>query len=138
MQDYNKLVEALRGHLLSVPLSLLKDAADAIEALQAEVERLKDSNEELHAELQKWVSAAEKAGEPKWGKWIDGDGRRVTARCSVCGKWDGWTDWNSQPPPRGTGWRNRRRKRADAQEAYILTYWALKDYDRKNKAGIET
>lgn len=29
-------------------------------------------------------------------------------------------------------------ERADAQEAYILTYWALKDYDRKSKAGVET
>lgn len=34
-------------------------AADAIEALQAEL--------------------------PKRGEWVDGDARRVTARCSVCG-----------------------------------------------------
>lgn len=36
-----------------------KDAAAAIEALQAQL--------------------------PKQGEWIDGDARRVTARCSVCG-----------------------------------------------------
>ena len=37
MQDYSKIVEALRSHLLSVPLSLLNEAADAIEALQAQL-----------------------------------------------------------------------------------------------------
>ena len=40
MQDYSKMVEALRSHLLSVPLSLLNEAADAIEALQAQLPKL--------------------------------------------------------------------------------------------------
>lgn len=38
--------------------------------LQAEVEKAAKRNAELHAELEKWVSAAEKAGEPKRGEWI--------------------------------------------------------------------
>ena len=39
------------------------DASDAIEELQAEVKKAVKRNAELHAELEKWVSAAEKAGE---------------------------------------------------------------------------
>ena len=42
---------------------LLEDAADAIEAAEKRI-----------AELM-----------PKVGEWIDGDARKVTARCSVCG-----------------------------------------------------
>ena len=41
MTDYTKLIEELRGHLLSVPLQTLQDAANAIERLTAEVERRK-------------------------------------------------------------------------------------------------
>lgn len=80
MTDYTELVKALRycaerGDFkcgkdcpmrTEYPNCLTKmdmDAAAAIEALQADVKRL----------------------EPKRGEWIDGDGRRVTARCSVCG-----------------------------------------------------
>ena len=40
MTDYTKLIEELRGHLLSVPLQTLQDAANAIEELVAENERL--------------------------------------------------------------------------------------------------
>ena len=40
MTDYTKLIEELRGHLLSVPLQTLQEAADTIEALAAENERL--------------------------------------------------------------------------------------------------
>ena len=90
---------------------LQMDAAAAIEELQAEVKRLKECNDELR-EAQtyidhygdKWLTSAkdvptsaynhgymdgkneaEQALEPKRGEWIDGDGRRVTAICSVCG-----------------------------------------------------
>jgi len=61
MQDYSKLVEALRSHLLSVPLSLLNEAAAAIEALQAEL--------------------------PKRGEWIHIEGDDPWEwTCSVCMK----------------------------------------------------
>ena len=77
MNKYDELVNALRYCIVERPCSLCPryeegtecfaklhlDAAAAIEALQADVKRL----------------------EPKRGEWIDGDGRRVTARCSVCG-----------------------------------------------------
>lgn len=48
MTDYTELVKALRGKFIAYDVTgnhnsaqLYKDAADAIEALQAEVERLK-------------------------------------------------------------------------------------------------
>ena len=76
MTDYKKLVAALRcentgddecgssdcpywSGLGCMDGQLMEDAADAIEALQAQL--------------------------PKRGEWVDGDARRVTARCSVCG-----------------------------------------------------
>lgn len=37
MTDYGELVKALRSHIREVPLSLLNDAAAAIEALQAQL-----------------------------------------------------------------------------------------------------
>jgi hypothetical protein len=40
MTDYTKLIEELRGHLLSVPLQTLQEAANAIEELVTENERL--------------------------------------------------------------------------------------------------
>lgn len=72
MTDYSELVKALRSDAGNQYTS---DAAAAIEALQAEVDALAHDikryvriNAELHAELEKWVSAAEKAGEPKQGE----------------------------------------------------------------------
>ena len=49
MTDYTKLVEALRSAstISSAWEKLMLDAAAAIEALQEEIKRLKDSNEEL-------------------------------------------------------------------------------------------
>ena len=78
MSDYKEQANSLREHADLIETSGielygpsatrllvydLRNAAAAIEALQAEVKRL----------------------EPKRGEWIEGDGRRVTARCSVCG-----------------------------------------------------
>lgn len=81
-----------------------EDDRRQIEELQAEVKRLQLDNEDyeyehrrlkgeieaLKAELEKkrtadcWGCKCEKV-EQKRGEWIDGDARRVTARCSVCG-----------------------------------------------------
>ena len=69
MTDYSKLVKDLRDtERICRPRmdgQVMLDAAAAIEALQAEVKKAAKRNAELHAELQKWVSAAEKAGESK-------------------------------------------------------------------------
>lgn len=48
-----------------------------------QVEKLAKRNAELHAELEKWVSAAEQAWEPKRGEWIVKGANRID--CSVCG-----------------------------------------------------
>ena len=102
MTDYSKLVEALREakkHMWKQPqielYPIMDDAAAAIEALQAEVERLKDSNEELREKQTvidhygtEWMTSAKdvptaaykhgyadgmaevKAQLPKRGEWI--------------------------------------------------------------------
>lgn len=57
----------------------------AIDKLKAEVKKAAKRNAELHAELEKWVSAAEKAGEPKRGKWIGVSPMVDTVQCSICG-----------------------------------------------------
>lgn len=57
----------------------------AIDKLKAQLSNLKKRNAELHAELEKWVSAAEKAGEPKRGKWIGVSPMVDTVQCSICG-----------------------------------------------------
>lgn len=89
---------------------LEKDAADAIEALQAEVERLKDCNEELREKQtyidhygDKWMTSAKdvptaaykhgyadgrdeaEAQLPKRGKWIGVNPMVDTVQCSICG-----------------------------------------------------
>ena len=77
-----ELIAELRGHILSVPLTLLHDAADALEAAEAyeeawtkKCERLERRIAELEAQLLLL----------KEGEWImdehphDGD-----CRCSVC------------------------------------------------------
>ena len=56
-----ELIDELRGHILSVPLTLLHDAADALEAAEAQL--------------------------PKEGEWIEqDDGNSIYHKCSVCGK----------------------------------------------------
>lgn len=127
MTDYTELVKALRIHTtLGVDCdecsyyddcrihgngqeNMIKDAAAAIEALQAEVKRLKECNDELR-EAQtyidhygdKWMTSAkdvptsaynhgymdgkneaEQALEPKRGEWIVKGANRID--CSVCG-----------------------------------------------------
>ncbi len=104
---------------------IILQAADAIEALEKQIDSIENEktnleadiinleialdkvntqlsdaakrNAELHAELEKWVSAAEKAGEPKRGEWLEREvihdiaDARITdwqqAKCSVCKKW---------------------------------------------------
>ena len=63
-----ELIAELRGHILSVPLTLLRDAADALEAADKRIA-------ELEAQL------------PKDGEWIEqDDGDSIFFKCSVCGK----------------------------------------------------
>lgn len=132
MTDYTKLVEALRYCAASDECGedcpwwveaedycyigkLTTDAAAAIEALQAEVERLKDSNEELREKQtyidhygNKWMTSAkdvptaayehgyadgkaeERAKMPKRGEWISEDldnFRKYKVTCPHCGAW---------------------------------------------------
>ena len=97
MTDYTELVKALRERALRENEwyehggDIIEDAADAIEALQAEVKRLQKEAEfsessydelSMQAAIQNALLAQQL---PKRGEWIDGDARRVTARCSMCG-----------------------------------------------------
>lgn len=62
-----ELIDELRGHILSVPLTLLHDAADALEAADKRI-----------AELEAQMS--------KEGEWIPVDDGTVYVKCSVCGE----------------------------------------------------
>lgn len=81
-QGYDKLVEALRSHPLSVPLSLLNDAADAISELQDTVQAQERALKECAEQLAKMG--------PKQGEWqwlsctYDRAPRELRFRCSVC------------------------------------------------------
>lgn len=123
MNDYSELVKALRGLDMSDPCPcddsklcktadcIVLQAANAIEELQAEVERLKQSNEELREKQtfidhygDKWMTSAKdvptaayehgymdgrnEAAERKHGEWIP---MTVSSgmdswKCSVCGR----------------------------------------------------
>ena len=61
-----ELITELTYHANIEKRKLLSDAAAALEAAEKRIA-------ELEAQL------------PKEGEWIDGDARKVTARCSVCG-----------------------------------------------------
>lgn len=87
-----ELIAELRGHILSVPLTLLHDAADALEA----AERLLDQNtkrcealrkqlRESHENYEKHINELE-ARLPKRGKWVDY--MNSGCKCSVCN-----SDW---------------------------------------------
>lgn len=99
MTDYTKLVKALRCcgnegfhkcpyqkhiHEKFCWVIAMKDAADAIEALQAEAEKpitLEQAIDRLH-ELG-WLQEHDRIlTEPKRGEWI---GRQNHKKCSVCG-----------------------------------------------------
>ena len=87
------------GHSFDCETKMHMEAAAAIEALQAEVKRLELDNEDYEHENRRlngenealrknateYMKVEAEWNEPKRGEWIDGDGRRVTARCSVCG-----------------------------------------------------
>ena len=84
MREYKQIVEDLRGHLLEVPLSLLKESADAIERLVKERDELQEQvyllkpnrkiseyqaamfaemeieNKRLQAQLPAWISVEER------------------------------------------------------------------------------
>ena len=68
MESYDSLVKALRSDAAS---QYTRDAAAAIEALQAEVAELKQVNMEIFEDL------------PKRGEWIVKGANRID--CSVCG-----------------------------------------------------
>lgn len=132
MKDYTELVTKLRDVYRAYVVTgnekagqFLADAAAAIEALEAEVERLKDANDELR-EAQtyidnygdKWMTSAkdvptsaynhgymdgkneaEQALEPKRGEWKRDEKRwgENSIRCSLCGAVIEDEEW---------GWRN--------------------------------
>lgn len=150
MTDHSKLVKALRhctarsngcvtcagcpmssenGDVIECINALHKDAAAAIEELQAEVERLKDSNEELRERQtyidhygDKWLTSAKdvptaayehgyadgmaeaKAQLPKRGEWIEENRRPRSSQfvCSECHR----TAYDPQPT-RDKAWRKR-------------------------------
>lgn len=157
MTDYTKLVEALRGKFIAYDVTgnhnsaqLYKDSADAIEKLvtlyekaemdatnltgklaqaEAEVERLKDSNEELREKQTyidhygaKWMTSAKdvptaayehgyadgrdeaEAQLPKRGEWVEENRRPRSSQfiCSECHR----TAYDPQPT-RDKAWRKR-------------------------------
>ena len=84
-----ELIAELRGHIRSVPLTLLLDAADALEAADkriAELERiLKAVQKNSGINFRLWQEA--EAQMPKEGEWIEQDnGNSIYFKCSVCGK----------------------------------------------------
>lgn len=59
----------------------------AIDKLKAEVKKAAKRNAELHAELEKWVSAAEQEGESKRGEWVRVENEEsYHYECSRCGE----------------------------------------------------
>ena len=60
-----ELIDELRGHILSVPLTLLRDAADALEAAEKRI-----------AELEPQIQ--------KNGEWVWEDSVCSPRTCSVC------------------------------------------------------
>ena len=100
-----ELIAELRGHILSVPLTLLHDAADALEAAEKRI-----------AELM-----------PKEGEWVDENRRTRSSKfvCSICKR----TCYDIQPT-RDKAWTKRCRYaycpncgcRMDGETEYVSTY----------------
>lgn len=67
-----KRIEELSAQLADKDC-LIQQQADEIERLRRDVKK----------QQEKMIKLAQKL--PKRGRWVDGDARRVTARCSVCG-----------------------------------------------------
>ena len=107
MTDYSKLVEALRycdkyALCNDCPIFETCDgdvdkamaiAADAIEALQAEMEELKAKKMKLAENSLRFVGKVRELDkrrlEPKRGEWEDYNGHKnCLFKCSVCGSWD--------------------------------------------------
>ena len=101
MTDYSELVKALRSaSTVSTAFGkLMADAADAIEALQAEVERLTTEKKELAADRPEMVEAdghwewRKPNGEvlmPKRGEWVElgyqPNVHETRYTCSLCGR----------------------------------------------------
>lgn len=101
-----ELIAELRGHILSVPLTLLRDAADALEAAEkrtAELERiLKAVQENSGINFRLWQEA--EAQLPKEGVWIDENRRTRSSKfvCSTCKR----TCYDIQPT-RDKAWTKR-------------------------------
>ena len=65
--NYTKLVKELKSHIREVPLSLLNDAAAAIEALQADVDTLKRTDSKR---CQECLYLGQPVGEQQLPHWV--------------------------------------------------------------------
>ena len=101
MTDYTELVKALRGKFIAYDVTgnhnsaqLYKDAADAIEALEKQIDSIENEKTNLEADIINLEIAIDKANTqlPKRGKWIvrevdiPGEIHPVAFRCmcSMC------------------------------------------------------
>ena len=107
MTNYTKLVRDLR--FCPTPYSkLLHNAADAIEALQAEVEELKAKKMKLAENSLRFVGEVRELDkrrfEPKRGEWVEENRRPRSSQfvCSECHR----TAYDPQPT-RDKAWRKR-------------------------------
>jgi hypothetical protein len=103
MTDYTKLITDLRSHIRDVPLTLLRDAADALEALIKLVdlntercEALRKQLREAHESYEKHIDELE-AQIPKHGEWMRADlPDAMTNKCSLCG-YEVWDEYRYCP-----------------------------------------
>lgn len=85
-----ELIAELRGHILSVPLTLLHDAADALEAAEKKIVELNTKCANLQSQINSMENEIEELM-PKRGEWIsdfpNGLFENVNPwKCSVCEK----------------------------------------------------
>lgn len=97
--ENTELIAELRGHILSVPLTLLRDAADALEADEKRIAELSLDNKMLKntIDADKGVMLDRirflEAQMPKEGEWVAEPMTRekfyndpyLSAKCSICG-----------------------------------------------------